>query len=329
MITIGLCISLPTFQLHAAVLWTINDFPAYGNLSGWSTKGYLACPTCNKESLGEQLTSKIGYLGHRRFLPINHRWRKDKKFNGKNELRLRPPFLCGDEVIAQLTQVTERLPGKHPNIQNKRKRHILESMGIRKELHLIKRSEGKYVKPHACYTMTREERKDFCQFLKEVKFPDGYASNISRCSNVVEGKISGMKSHDCHILLQRLLPVGIRGSMDQRVVGVLAELGNFFHCLCCKTINMEALDKLENDIVTILCKLELIFPPAFFDVMVHLAVHLPHEAKLGGPVQYRWMYPIERYDQFDNQLSRLNMLQPLMGKLVPFQISWDFERFRS
>lgn len=45
----------------------------------------------------------------------------------------------------------------------------------------------------------------------------------------------------------------------------------------------------------ILCKLEKIFPPAFFDVMVHLAVHLPREAMLAGPVQYRWMYPIERY----------------------------------
>ncbi|GMP65663.1 hypothetical protein CsSME_00026365 [Camellia sinensis var. sinensis] len=28
--------------------------------------------------------------------------------------------------------------------------------------------------------------------------------------------------------------------------------------------------------------------------MVHLAIHLPYEARLGGPVQYRWMYPIER-----------------------------------
>ncbi|GMP35949.1 hypothetical protein CsSME_00008210 [Camellia sinensis var. sinensis] len=28
--------------------------------------------------------------------------------------------------------------------------------------------------------------------------------------------------------------------------------------------------------------------------MVHLAIHLPYEAMLGGPVQYRWMYPIER-----------------------------------
>jgi len=32
------------FMLHATLLWTINDFPAYGNLSGWSTKRKLACP---------------------------------------------------------------------------------------------------------------------------------------------------------------------------------------------------------------------------------------------------------------------------------------------
>ncbi|XP_052874561.1 uncharacterized protein LOC128280456 [Gossypium arboreum] len=29
--------------------------------------------------------------------------------------------------------------------------------------------------------------------------------------------------------------------------------------------------------------------------MVHLVIHLPHEAILGGPVFYRWMYPIERF----------------------------------
>ena len=37
-----------------------------------------------------------------------------------------------------------------------------------------------------------------------------------------------------------------------------------------------------------------IYPPAFFDVMVHLAVHLPDEALLRAPVHYGWMYPIER-----------------------------------
>jgi len=31
--------------------------------------------------------------------------------------------------------------------------------------------------------------------------------------------------------------------------------------------------------------LEKIFPPSFFYSMEHLSIHLPYEAKLGGPVQ--------------------------------------------
>lgn len=44
-----------------------------------------------------------------------------------------------------------------------------------------------------------------------------------------------------------------------------------------------------------LCQLERIFPPSFFDIMVHLPIHLANEVRLGGPVQFRWMYPPERY----------------------------------
>ncbi|KAK4400749.1 hypothetical protein Sango_1181000 [Sesamum angolense] len=29
--------------------------------------------------------------------------------------------------------------------------------------------------------------------------------------------------------------------------------------------------------------------------MEHLIVHIPYEARLGGPVQYRWMYLFERF----------------------------------
>ncbi|KAL5747358.1 hypothetical protein ACOSP7_024357 [Xanthoceras sorbifolium] len=43
--------------------------------------------------------------------------------------------------------------------------------------------------------------------LPEVKFPDGYTSNILKCVNDKEGKVCGLKSHDCHIILQRLLPI--------------------------------------------------------------------------------------------------------------------------
>lgn len=55
------------------------------------------------------------------------------------------------------------------------------------------------------------------------------------------------------------------------------------------------MEKAKKDIVVILCKLEAIFPPAFFDVMLHLLIHLPEEALRGGPVYLRWMYSIERF----------------------------------
>ena len=102
------------------------------------------------------------------------------------------------------------------------------------------------------------------------------------------------KTHDCHILLQRILPAALRGLVRKDVYEVLAELGRFFRQLCSKTVKADALHQMKNNIVIILCKLEKIYPPAFFDVMVHLAVHLLDEALLRGPVQYGWMYPIER-----------------------------------
>uniref|UniRef100_A0A0A9EJD5 DUF4218 domain-containing protein n=1 Tax=Arundo donax TaxID=35708 RepID=A0A0A9EJD5_ARUDO len=45
----------------------------------------------------------------------------------------------------------------------------------------------------------------------------------------------------------------------------------------------------------ILCRMEMIFPPGFFTIMVHLVIHLATEAKIGGPVCYRSMYFVERY----------------------------------
>uniref|UniRef100_A0A8R7TYA5 DUF4218 domain-containing protein n=1 Tax=Triticum urartu TaxID=4572 RepID=A0A8R7TYA5_TRIUA len=41
--------------------------------------------------------------------------------------------------------------------------------------------------------------------------------------------------------------------------------------------------------------MEMIFPPGFFTVMVHLVVRLASECQIAGPVAYQWMYFIERY----------------------------------
>jgi hypothetical protein len=108
------------------------------------------------------------------------------------------------------------------------------------------------------------------------------------------GTLNGLKTHECHILLQCILPAALQGLVHKDVYEEIAELGRSFRELCSKTLKVDKLHLMKKDIVIILCKLEKIYPPAFFDVMVHLAVHLPNKALLMGPVQYGWMYPIER-----------------------------------
>jgi hypothetical protein len=83
--------------------------------------------------------------------------------------------------------------------------------------------------------------------------------------------------------------------LPEAVVRPLVELSRFFNALCSKELVQTDMDRLSSSIAETLCKLEMIFPPAFFDIMLHLPVHLAEEAKFGGPVCYQWMYPIERY----------------------------------
>lgn len=194
--------------------------------------------------------------------------------------------------------VCDNLLGTILNIEGKTKDTInarldLEDMGIREDLHLQDRGNT-YEIPEARYTLSKDQKIAFCEFLRQVMFPDGYASNIARCISADGTKVHGLKTHDCHILLQRILPAGMRGFLDDDIYQAIAELGKFFRELCSKNLNIDVLTRMKGEIPIILCKLEKIFPPAFFDVMVHLAVHLPEEAILRGPVHFGWMYPIER-----------------------------------
>jgi hypothetical protein len=50
------------------------------------------------------------------------------------------------------------------------------------------------------------------------------------------GKIYGLKNHDYHIIMQRLLPVILRGYLDDDIWEALAELRYFYRQLCAKEI---------------------------------------------------------------------------------------------
>ena len=148
--------------------------------------------------------------------------------------------------------------------------------------------------PPACFTLSQEEIEQFFTCLLGVKLPYGYAGKISRYLDPAKQKFSGMKSHDCHVLMTQILPVAIRGIMDAHVRETLFGLCNFFDVISRKSIGVRQLRRLQEEIVVILCELEMYFPPAFFDVMVHLLVHIVEDIIQLGPTFLHSMMPFER-----------------------------------
>jgi hypothetical protein len=60
----------------------------------------------------------------------------------------------------------------------------------------------------------------------------------------------------------------------------LIELSGFFNSICSKQSGAEELYNMSISIRKTLYRLEMTFPPVFFDIMMHLPVHLVEEANL-------------------------------------------------
>jgi hypothetical protein len=83
----------------------------------------------------------------------------------------------------------------------------LKKMRIKPELWLddsIKRTKL----PTSCITLLKLE--EFCGFLKNVKVPSGYSTNVSKLISFSYLKVApGVKSHDYHVFLAQMIVVGI------------------------------------------------------------------------------------------------------------------------
>jgi hypothetical protein len=177
---------------------------------------------------------------------------------------------------------------------NKKAQLDMQHLGIRKDQHPVIKND-KYSLPPSMYSLGKEQKILLCKFLEGLKMLDGYAANIRRCVYLNECKVSGLKTHDYQVIFQKLLPIAIRDILPEDVVIPLIELSRFFNAICSKELSVNDLERMSYSIGETLCRLEVVFLPAFFDIMMHLPVHLAKEAKLRGPVCYRWMHPIERY----------------------------------
>jgi hypothetical protein len=93
------------------------------------------------------------------------------------------------------------------------------------------------------------------RWMKGLKFPDGYAVGLRRFVNMMTRKLIGLKSHVCHIIMQRLLPIMFQGYFDDVMWMVLVELSYFYKQLCANEITVDMMQKLEKEIPVLLCKM--------------------------------------------------------------------------
>jgi Transposase family tnp2 len=96
------------FTLFVMIFYTINDFPAYDNLSGYKVKGAKACPICLEDTCSYWMkeTKKTVHLGHRRFLRCQHSYRKKTiEFNGKVENGIAPIEMTGLEISDKVKNI--------------------------------------------------------------------------------------------------------------------------------------------------------------------------------------------------------------------------------
>jgi hypothetical protein len=199
------------------------------------------------------------------------------------------------DVMHQERNVAESIISTCMDITDKTKDNLKARMDLAEICNrpTLELTEGG-CKPRAMFCLRPAEKKEVLRWMKKLKFPDGYAAGMRRAVNLKTGKITGLKSHDYHIIMERLLPVMFWGYLNDDVWHMLAELSYFYRQLCAKEIAREMMEKLEKEMPVLLCKMEKKIPPGFFNPMQHLLVHLAYEAKVGGPMQYRWMYYIER-----------------------------------
>jgi hypothetical protein len=80
--------------------------------------------------------------------------------------------------------------------------------------------------------------------LLGVRFPLGYAGLISRYLDPNKKIFSGIKSHDCHVMMTQILLVAIRGIMEPHVRQILTGLYHFFDIITQNSISVKKLGRL-------------------------------------------------------------------------------------
>ncbi|MCO5594661.1 hypothetical protein L7F22_048694 [Adiantum nelumboides] len=107
--------------------------------------------------------------------------------------------------------------------------------------------------------------------------------------------LSGLKTHDRHNFVKHVLPLLIDGCTIQGVRDVIYCLGSLARWIISKEIDKGLIPQKKRECIEFLCLMEKELSTSFFDIYVHLLIHLVDEIELASVVSARWMFRAERF----------------------------------
>ncbi|XP_024015958.1 uncharacterized protein LOC112089209 [Eutrema salsugineum] len=305
--------SKTTFTMKAMLLWTISDLPAYGNLAGCRVKGKMGCPLCGKhtDSLWLPNSRKHVYMCHRKGLSRTHSYHGKKAwFDGKVEYGRKSRIHTGHNISVLLKNYKTNLEIEDEESESEEEEEVDEE-----ELSRWKKRSTVFNLPYweralfpPCCIV--EIQKMVLMLLKIYKSlvlgkscilkPEANERTYLQYRGLCRRKrrdysVSVYMNSKDRMVIAQIYPVALKGLLLKGPRIAITRLCAFFNNICQRVVDREKISEMENKIVETICMFERFFPPSFFDIMVHLCVHLGREARLGGAVHFRWMYPFERH----------------------------------
>ena len=315
-------------NLRGILMWTMHDFPGYGECSGLATSGYYACPLCGPaiNARYSQSLKKMVYQGHKRFLPDNHplregflgrspkpwsvssqhnAWESNAGSFGMNILSLfhALPYwkklltnhlLDPMHIFKNVGQILwEHLVGAWDN--KKAQDDLQEADVLHMQMYWPIIGEGNAVTlPNVPWILTQQEEKRVKHIIANFRTPLGHMHCLKGVFTK-DNKLTGLKTHDWHKFLQYILPTAIEGCSAHNIRMVIYKISRLVRWISQKEIKISSIEENKINVVEAVCMLEKHFPTSILTIQVHLMVHLVDEVAVAGVIHSRWMFFLERF----------------------------------
>jgi hypothetical protein len=102
------------------------------------------------------------------------------------------------------------------------------------------------LKPAAPYVLNDDEFRVFASTIENLKTPIGHSSNLEK--HICSKKFGGLKSHNYHIFMQQLLPLGLRGLLQPRPRMAVMRMSKVYRRICTKVYNPAEFELLQVDV---------------------------------------------------------------------------------